>query len=327
MKIKKIIIASDFSKPWNFCCFVRSGLEQNGIEVSVFDSRLTERPFISLMSLIDTFRPDVMLHMKDRSIDIEWLREVSKRGVITVQWYPDIALPGWLVPYIENTDIFFTMAEGMVDEFKRHNRNVFWLSQAFEPSSFRVTEITSEDRERFSADVTFVGTLGSKGYYIKRREYLQRVVEEDVRFRWWGPRLPRKFSTLPLIFGKLGKAYGGRFIWGEEYAKVAKFSRIFLAFDAEPGIRKSMSARMYTAVGCGAFYMCLHVEGIEDVMEPGREILTFNSTEEMIDLMKYYLGNDGARTRIARAGRKRILRDHTYKIRTEQMMRMIEDVL
>ncbi|MEF9426337.1 MAG: glycosyltransferase, partial [Candidatus Mariimomonas ferrooxydans] len=96
---------------------------------------------------------------------------------------------------------------------------------------------------------------------------------------------------------------------------------------SQPLIRKSMSARMYTAVGCGAFYMCQHVDGIEEVLEPGKEIITFRSEQEMIDMIRYYVKNDELRKKIAEAGSRRVLKEHTYEIRMRQMLRIIEDVI
>lgn len=325
-KIRKVLIAADFSNPWNPGFYIQKGLQQNDVDVKIFDPRTAKDPHAELTAEMKSFSPSVLLHIKDRNLQVVWLKEAKKRGITTVQWYPDIAMPEWLLPYVNTTDIFFTMAEGLVEEFRKYNPRVFWLTQAFEPSFFQINEITPEDINNFSADVTFVGTLGSKEYYLKRRGYLSRVTNEGLKFRWWGPRLPRKFSTIPLIFGKLGRAYGGRFIWGEEYAKAVKLSKIFLAFDAAPQIRKSMSARMYTAVGCGAFYMCQHVDGIEDLFVPDKEIVTFRNEDEMIDKIKFYLKNDSLRKQIADAGKSRALKEHTYKVRTWQMLRIIEDV-
>ncbi len=181
------------------------------------------------------------------------------------------------MPYVKASDVFLTMSEGLITEFKKYNPHVFWLTQAFEHSCFETGPITKEDIAYYSSDIAFVGNLGSKDQYLSRRGYLDNVLNSGLNLKWWGPRIPRKFSTIPLMLGKLGKAYGGKFVWGAEYAKVAGLSKIFLAFDSKPHIRKSMSARMYTAVGCGAFYMCEHVDGIEDVLEPGKEIVTFRA--------------------------------------------------
>ena len=312
-------------KPWNNGWYYKAGFESNGHRVLCFDPSSTKDAFKKVFEFTKSSKPDFILHTKDE-LPAEIFQELRNLTRV-IQWYPDLTIHPWLPPYVRAADVFITMAEGLVEEFLKYNTNVFWLTQAFEPSFFRIREITPEDRKTFSSEVTFAGTLGSKPYYLPRRRHLTRVMDEGFQLKWWGPRMPRKFSTIPLLIGRLGKAYGGRFIWGEEYAKAAQLSKIFLAFDALPNIRKSMSARMYTAVGCGAFYLCQHVEGIEEVLLPGKEIVTFRSEQEMIDMIRYYLKNDKERKRIAETGRDRILKDHTYEIRTRDMLRIIEKAL
>jgi spore maturation protein CgeB len=322
-----VLIASDFQNPWNPAYYIKKGLEANNITVFTFDPSVAEDPYGDLMKAVTSSEPQILLYIKDYGLKPEWLQEIKKKGIILVQWYIDPVVPDWLIPFVRVSDIFFTMSEGLIEEFKKYNRNVFWLTQAFEPSFFEIKEITGEDVRLYSSDVTFVGNLGSKEQYLARRNSLAQVVDSGYALKWWGPKIPRKFSTLPLLFGRLGRAYGGRFVWGEGYAKVARLSKIFLAFDSMPHVRKSMSARMYTAVGCGAFYLCRHVDGIEEVLEPGKEIVTFHSDSEMLDRIKYYLGHDELRMKIAMAGQERVLKDHTYEVRIRQMLGIIENVL
>lgn len=321
----KILLISELGKPYNNGWFYKAGLEKNGHKVIPFDPEAVEVPLSKIDEIIKEHNPDFVLHAKDElpAEAFEKMRQVTR----VVMWYPDPVIPEWLPAYVKASDVFLTMSEGLIGEFKKYNPNVFWLSQAFEPSCFETKEITEEDRRNFSSEVTFVGNLGSKGQYLDRRDTLARIINEGFKLKWWGPRLPRKFSTLTLIMGKLGRSYGGKFIWGEEYIKVAKLSKVFIALDSQPHMKKSMSARMYTAVGCGAFYMCRHVEGIEDILEPGKEIVTFRSEQEMIDLIRYYLENDELRMKIAKAGQNRVLRDHTYEVRMRQMMEMIKDFI
>jgi hypothetical protein len=321
----KVLLVTEIANPWNNGWFYKKGFEHNGYEVIAFDPASVSEPFSRIRELIGEHRPEFLLHTKDELPPgaFDQLRQHIK----VIMWYPDPVIPEWLLPYVQASDVFLTMSEGLVAEFKKYNPNVFWLTQAFEPSSFEIGEITKKDEQLYSSDVTFVGNLGSKVQYLKRRGSLESVIDAGLRLKWWGPKIPRKFSTIPLLVGKLGRAYGGKFVWGEEYAKIALLSKVFLAFDSMPHIRKSMSARMYTAVGCGAFYMCQHVDGIEEVLEPGKEIVTFQSQEEMIDLVRYYVAHDELRKKIADAGRKRILNEHTYETRMRQLKDIVKDFL
>jgi spore maturation protein CgeB len=321
----KILLISELEKPYNNGWFYKSGFEKNGHNVIPVDPASIEKPFDKITGIIKEQRPDFILHSKDELP--AGVFDEFRRFTKVIQWYPDPVIPEWLPAYVKASDVFLTMSEGLVGEFQQYNSNVFWLTQAFEPSFFEIKEITEEDEKIFSAEVTFVGNLGSKSQYLMRRETLERVIQDGFKLKWWGPRLPRKFSTIPLIIGKLGNSYGGKFVWGEEYAKAARLSKVFLAFDSQPHIRKSMSARMYTAVGCGAFYMCQHIDGIEDILEPDKEIVTFKSEQEMIDMIRYYIKNNELRIKIAEAGRKRVLKDHTYEVRMRQMIELIRDFI
>jgi spore maturation protein CgeB len=319
----KVILMTEFSKPWNNGWYYKSGFEKNGHTVIPLDPEAHKNSADAIFETIKEIRPDFLLHTKDE-LPAEAFHELRQLTTV-IMWYPDPVIPDWLPPYVNASDVFLTMSEGLVAEFKKYNPNVFWLTQAFEPSSFEIRGITQKDERFYSSDVAFVGNLGSKAQYLERRRALERVIDAGLRMKWWGPRIPRKFSTLPLIFGKLGRAYGGKFVWGEEYAKIARLAKVFLAFDSMPHIKKSMSARMYTAVGCGAFYMCRHVDGIEEVLNPGKEIVTFQSCEEMIDLLRYYVDKDALRRKISDAGRKRIMREHTYATRMKQLTDIIKD--
>lgn len=321
----KILLITSMSKPWNNGWYYKKGFEKNGHEVISYDPVSIEDPAGTAIRITIELKPDFILYTKNE-LPVEVFYELKKHTKV-IQWYPDPVIPHWLPAYVKASDIFFTMSEGLVDEFRKLNRRSFWLSQAFEPSFFEVSQLTSEDVKRYSADVTFVGNLGSKKQYLSRRESLRKVISAGFRLKWWGPKIPRKLSTVPLILGRLGRSYGGKFIWGKEYAKIARLSKIFLAFDSMPHIRKSMSARMYTAVGCRAFYMCQYVEGIEKVLEPDKEIVIFHSDDEMIDKIRFYLQKDNLRKKIAEAGQRRVLKYHTYQVRIKEMLKKIEEYL
>jgi spore maturation protein CgeB len=320
-----VLLITSFSNPWDNGWYYQKGFEKNGHTVFPFNAASFSNPVETIRQMVKELKPDFIVHTKNE-LPAEVFYELM-RSIRVIQWHPDPIIQDWLPSFVKAADVFFTMSEGLLEEFRKINANSFWLTQAFEPSFFEIKEIAQRDSKLFSADIAFVGNLGSMTQYLNRRRSLNLVIDSGFDFKWWGPRIPRKISTLPLILGKLGRSYGGQFVWGESYAKVAKLSKIFLAFDSMPHLRKSMSARMYTAVGCGAFYMCRHVQGIEEVLEPDREIITFDSDDEMIDKIRYYLPRETERRRIAGAGQARVLRDHTYEVRVRQLLSMSAPIL
>ncbi|NKE70976.1 CgeB family protein [Candidatus Manganitrophus noduliformans] len=320
-----ILIVGSFGKPWNTAHYLVHAAEKIGHRVSTFDPLQAGATEEMLMKRVEESRPTYMLIMKGTGFKPEWNEALKEKGIYTILWHPDPDIPDWLLPLIRSVDFCFTMAEGMIPEWKEKGaKQVAWLSQGFEPAFFEAGPITDMDLRFYGADVAFVGNIDSTNNYLTRRYKLKRILREGFHLKWWGPRLGRKLINLPILLSSIGRAYGGRFIYGPEFAKVALCSKVFLAFDRETEIRLSMSARMYTAVGCGAFYMCEAMDGIESVLTPGKEIVTFKGEEEMIDKIRYYLPRESEREQIARAGQGRVQREHTYQRRLEQMFRTVK---
>lgn len=323
--VESILIIGDFKKPWSSPHYLLRAAEKRGYRVSTFDPFQEGNSEEDFVRRVEDAKPAYAVILKGTGFKVEWNETLKKKGICTILWHPDVSIKEWLLPLIQSVDFCFTMTEGMIPRWKEKGaRQVAWLSQGFEPSFFEVDEISESDKRFFGSDVAFVGNIDTTNGYLPRRSKLKRVLREGIDLKWWGPPLGLKWINVPVFFSALGRAYGGRFVYGPEFAKVARRSKVFLAFDRDPHIRLSMSARMYTAVGCGAFYMCEAVDGIESVLLPDKEIVTFKGEEEMIDKIRYYLPRASERQRIARAGQARVLRDHTYQKRLEQMFEIVK---
>ena len=321
--MKRIIVVSKYMVPYDNGFYAANALIEMGHEVRTFGNMITEKPFESLMELIHRFNPELVLIIKGIGVQEEWIDALKQHNILTVIWYPDVddKIPEWVVPLARKVDFFFTMAEGWIGEWKKQGvEHISWLSQGFEPSFFSHRGITPYERETYQSDITFIGNIDSTKLYLSRRYRLSRIIKDGFQLKWWGQRLGRKPVNIPVIFSKLGRSYGGRSVYFQDFAKIVQCSKLFLAFDAVPQVRKSMSARMYTAIGCGAFYLCQYVDGMEEVFVPDKEIVTFRDDDEMIDKIRYYLPREDKRREIAGNGQRRILAEYTYQHRLNEMM-------
>lgn len=319
----RILLLTKFRKPWNNGHFMSHALEAMGWEVIRLD---TPRDLASLSQALDK-GPDIALATKADGMTTQMTEAIRGRGIPFVMWYPDPVPPeGHIVTIGRLSDMFFTMTRGRVADYKRAGiTRVRWLTQAFEPDFYPEKPMTSGERDYYGSEVAFVGNLGMLPQYTERRRMLERVVRAGFHLKWWGPRTPRKLRNLPFLLSGVARRYGGEFVALDTFAKVARASKIFLSLDSYPEIELSMSVRIYTAAGCGAFYICRKVPSIEEVMIPGKEIVVFDTYDDMVDKISYYLEHDEEREAIRQAGKSRVLKDHTYQKRFAEMFKALEE--
>ena len=88
--------------------------------------------------------------------------------------------------------------------------------------------------------------------------------------------------------------------------------------------------RTYQLPANGVMQVCDCPEGLEQVFDIGKEVLVYHSTEEAIELIKYYLEHDDERKEIAAAGFRRTMKDYkritTFSKAIEEIKKgMLED--
>ncbi len=323
--VKRILLATRFRYPWDDGNYYAQGLRDLGFRVETFDPEAAGDPEAVFYAHLEKSSPHALLMTKGKGVPDHWLDAARSQSTLIVQWHPDPVLDDTVLRLARKVDFFFTMAQGLVEDLRKAGvPRVAWLSQGFAPSFFDPGEISLQRRAFFGSTLTFVGNLSELPEYLVRRRFLSRVLQEGFELKWWGPPPARKLKNLPFFLSSLWRAYGGRFIYGSDYAQVASLSRIFLGVDRAPHIRNSMSERLYMAVGCGAFYLCQHIEGIEEVLQPGREIETFAGEDEMVDKIRFYVPREDLRKRIAEQGRQRVLGQYTYRHRFQEMFSLLQ---
>jgi spore maturation protein CgeB len=77
-------------------------------------------------------------------------------------------------------------------------------------------------------------------------------------------------------------------------------------------MKTAVNQRVFDVPACGGFLLSDYQEDMDRFFEVGKEAVCFRTLEEAASLTVHYLGNEGERQRIAAAGRKRVLAEHTY---------------
>jgi spore maturation protein CgeB len=168
----------------------------------------------------------------------------------------------------------------------------------------RVAALTPTSRVDFEAAVLWKTT---QRYRIQCVEQLS-----DFDFRIHGDK---GWKALLSGRGRLGKAL-------DYYKDLPRFyNRCEINFNATSlQMGTAVNQRVFDVPSCGAFLLTDHQEALGEAFEIGKEVVAFEEVDGIPDLVHFYLKNPGERETIADRGRKRVLKEHTYKHRLHRVI-------
>jgi spore maturation protein CgeB len=85
----------------------------------------------------------------------------------------------------------------------------------------------------------------------------------------------------------------------------------------------SLNMRAFETCGSGAFLLCQSNAALSRSFAPGREVEAFDSPQDAAEKILFYLQHEDAARKIAAAGRDRVMTDHTFQVRTQEILSMI----
>lgn len=174
---------------------------------------------------------------------------------------------------------------------------------AVDPTLHRKVKLTPKEKEEYSADVCFVGSLTKE-----RVEILSQLKGFNLKV-WGDPHLGIDLSLL-------GNQYQGR-ARGKKMVKIFNATKIVLNFHI-PQMQHGGNMRTFEIPGCCAFQLV-------DRTDPSwfkfdKEVVVFKDLRDLKKKIGYYLENEQERRAIAQAGYWRAHQEHTYEKRFKKLL-------
>ena len=199
------------------------------------------------------------------------------------------------LPYYDH---YFTTKPPNVTELAQLGcPRVHLAGNAFAPHLHRPVEISAADRRRLGGPVGFIGD-----FERERADAVSFLARHGVPIRVWGGGWRRAVRPVR------GLILEDRWLWGEDYARALCSFDINLAFLRRVN-RDVITTRSIEIPACGAFMLAERTAMHQATFEEGKEAEFFDSREELLETVRYYLAHPDERRRIAAAGRERCLRD------------------
>lgn len=260
-----------------------------------------------ILKSVKEFSPDIIWIDKGLTIDaktIARVKDVSPRTLV-VSYSPDDMLNpdnqsrqylGALPLY----DLHITTKSYNVSELKALGaKKVFFIGNGFCPDIHRPVVVTDEEKKYFGGQVGFIGT-----YEEARAESIAFLAKNGVPVKIWGEwpsgwAREKGINNIEIM---------GREVLADEYAKAICSFDINLSFLRKAN-RDLQTTRSIEIPACGGFMIAERTDEHRSLFREGVEAEFFDSNEELLEKVKYYLTHGEERKQIAKAGYERCIKE------------------
>lgn len=263
----------------------------------------------ALIDRIDRYKPDLVLGIAQSPMfNLDLLVRLRKSGVILAFWFvEDYRILGYWRSIAPFFDIFFAIQK---EEFSRALSEVGAFNHYYLPAAFD-NNLDVPAKQGVELQVSFMGAP-----YPNRVAIFSRLGLKGLRIFGAG------WDRHPIN----GVAIGDRRITELEARWIYKHTKVNLNLHSsmEPARIGGgfVNPRTFELAGLECFQLCDRRELLPDLYSED-DIVQFDTEEELVELVHYYLENESARAEKARNARRRTLRSHLYEHRVREIMEAV----
>ncbi|MCK4306994.1 glycosyltransferase [candidate division WOR-3 bacterium] len=273
-------------------------------ETIVFDPILTMKKYGKktmnriLIESVYRWNPDIVFFVlfKDE-IELDTLIEIrDSMGIKTLNWFCDDhwRFDNFSKIYASFLSYVITTYKPTVEKYKLIGvKNVILSQWACNHYLYKRLKLP------YLYDVSFVGQPHGDRYKIIRRIRKAGIKVETFGYGWPNGRV----TTYEMI-------------------KIFNQTKINLNLsNASRGKINQIKGRDFEIPGCGGLMITGYNENLKDYYRIGKEMVCYNTVDDLIELLRHYLKNDEERETIREAGYKRVSAEHTYEERFQKIFK------
>jgi spore maturation protein CgeB len=274
-----------------------------------------------------SFQPDLILAMGGLKISkpmLDFLKQTKEKSAIWMT--EDPFYMDWSIPLITYFDFIFTIDQAALEQYKRLGHpHVYHLPLGTDPEMFHSTLVSEE----YTSDICLVGVPYSNRielieFLLKRTDYQIQLVGRgwSRHNNEWKKNLNLDLDLVNawVIPETVAKYYNGsKIILNIHRPSDEKYNRNHHGI-----IAKSINNRTFDAASCEAFQLIDSKEELANYFEEGKEIISFQDKDDLLEKIHYYIANEEERKQIAKNARKRVWSAHTFKHRINYMLMKVQ---
>lgn len=171
--------------------------------------------------------------------------------------------------------------------------------------------------ERSFSNLGLIFSTTVLGFQVAKRQRRQALLE-------LGKRHEVTIYTNSDTSDLLNVTYRGGVDYWTEMPKVFRMSKINLNFTI-PNIVTGIPLRVWDVLGAGGFLLTNYQAEIPSYLENKKDLVCFEDTRELSDLVDYYLSHEQERAAVAAHGLETVKKKHGYEQRIREMLTRIAE--
>jgi ubiquinone/menaquinone biosynthesis C-methylase UbiE len=204
-------------------------------------------------------------------------------------------------------DIIFSSFPHFVDAFREHGLTAYYQPLAFDARILEALPHTPYDNRDIPC--SFIG--GISGFHQNGGALLEELAQK-TSIKIWGYGIENVPSDSAVAARHQGEA------WGQNMFSLLGRSRITINRHSEAAGNNANNMRLFEATGCGALLITDYKDNLSELFDIGKEIVAYRSPDECVALINHYSRYPKEAEKIARAGQKRTLQEHSYMNRMQK---------
>lgn len=227
---------------------------------------------------------------------------------------------------LSHIDCMLTSHTNYQSYFREQGKAAERLLPSFEENILAASNIEYRD-----IDCGFVG--GLSWAHIERIEIIKKLADKTPIQIWSDyPKFLSRGVLKPNFWNAYLKLLSVKSrmnssVWGMDMYKILARSKITINVHADVASGLAGNIRMFESTGMGALLITEDAPNIRELYEPGKEVITYKSTEDLIELINYYIDQPQERESIAQAGQARTLKDHSTVQRSKDLIAIFTQYL
>jgi len=183
---------------------------------------------------------------------------------------------------------------------------------AIDPGFHYPRDLSTQESERFSCDISFVGTLLPSNLYSERAAALEALRDFELGI-WSVHDVPD--SLRPFLRGSA---------LGDKMLRVLSGAKVSLNVHGN-FMRYGGNMRLFESAGAGAFQIVDNRPGVHAWFNEGEHLVVFYNLQDLREKVSFYLEHPKERQQIAGAAHHHVIENHTYEHRLDVLEAFIQE--